>query len=98
MFLNLLVNAAQALAPERFDHNVITVATDVAADGRIRVEIRDTGLGMSNETRARLFEPFFTTKPVGAGTGLGLAISRRLVAALGGEILVHSQLGRGTTS
>lgn len=97
VFLNLLVNAAQALAPERFDHNVITVATDVAADGRIRVEIRDTGLGMSNETRARLFEPFFTTKPVGAGTGLGLAISRRLVAALGGEILVHSQLGRGTS-
>ena len=97
VFLNLLINAAQALSPERFDHNAITVATGVADDGRIRVEIRDTGLGMSSETQARLFEPFFTTKPVGAGIGLGLAISRRLVAALGGEIQVRSQLGEGTS-
>jgi signal transduction histidine kinase/CheY-like chemotaxis protein len=96
VFLNLLINAAQALSPERFDHNAITVATGVADDGRIRVEIRDTGLGMSSETQARLFEPFFTTKPVGAGIGLGLAISRRLVTALGGEIHVRSQLGQGT--
>jgi signal transduction histidine kinase/CheY-like chemotaxis protein len=96
VFLNLLVNAAQALAPERFDDNAITVATGLADDGRIRVEIRDTGLGMSSETQARLFEPFFTTKPVGAGIGLGLAISRRLVTALGGEIHVRSQLGQGT--
>jgi two-component system NtrC family sensor kinase len=97
VFLNLLVNAAQALAPERFDQNIITVATSVAADGRIRVEIRDTGLGMSPETQAHLFEPFFTTKPVGAGIGLGLAISRRLVAALGGEIRVDSRQGAGTS-
>lgn len=96
VFLNLLINAAQALSPERFDHNIITVATDLADDGRIRVEVRDTGLGMSSETLTRLFEPFFTTKPVGTGTGLGLAISRRLVAALGGEIRVHSELGKGT--
>lgn len=97
VFLNLLVNAAQAMSPERFDHNAITVATGVADDGRIRVEIRDTGQGMTPETQTRLFEPFFTTKPVGAGTGLGLAISRRLVTALGGEIRVDSRLGHGTT-
>ncbi|MBL9105675.1 MAG: response regulator [Myxococcales bacterium] len=97
VFLNLLVNAAQAMSPERFDTNVITVATGVADDGRIRVEIRDTGQGMSPATQARLFEPFFTTKPVGAGIGLGLAISRRLVTALGGEIHVDSRAGAGTS-
>lgn len=97
VFLNLLTNAVQALPPERFDHNVITVATGVADDGRIRVEIRDTGPGIERETQARMFEPFFTTKPVGVGLGLGLAISRRLVTALGGEILVHSTLGQGTS-
>jgi len=96
VFLNLLVNAAQAIPEGDAEHNEIRVVTSVDATGQVQVDIRDTGPGIPPEVLHRLFTPFFTTKAVNVGTGLGLSICQRIVTALGGEIRVESQLGRGT--
>jgi PAS domain S-box-containing protein len=97
VILNLLVNAAQAIDEGHIDTNEIRVATNTDAQGRVVIEIRDTGAGMPPEVLRRLFTPFFTTKPVGVGTGLGLSICHRIISSLGGEITVESTLGKGTT-
>ena len=97
VFLNLIVNAVQAMDEGHADKNVLTVATALDARGRIEVEIRDTGSGMTSEVLAHLFTPFYTTKPVGVGTGLGLSICNRIVQALGGEITVESEAGKVTS-
>ena len=69
-----------------------------ARPGRyVRVAVRDTGHGMSEDVLARAVEPFFSTKEVGQGTGLGLSVVRRLTADMNGSIRVESQPGRGTT-
>ncbi len=97
VFLNLIVNAVQAMEEGRADKNTITLSTAVDARGRIAVEVRDTGCGMSQEVLSHLFTPFYTTKPVGVGTGLGLSICNRIVQALGGEITVESEVGKGSS-
>jgi CheY-like chemotaxis protein len=97
VFLNLIVNASQAILEGRAPENEIRVTTDRAPDGRVRIGVTDTGHGVTPEVMSRLFTPFFTTKPVGVGTGLGLAICHQTVTALGGEILVESVVGVGTT-
>ncbi len=97
VLVNLLVNAAQAIEEGAADRNEITITTGVDPSGRALIEVKDTGSGMSPEVLSRIFDPFFTTKPVGSGTGLGLSISQSLVAGFGGELLVESQQGRGTT-
>lgn len=91
VFMNLIVNAAHAI-PERGE---ITLRTR-AEDGWIRVEVVDTGIGMTEDVRRRIFEPFFTTKPVGKGTGLGLSLSFSIVQKHGGRIEVESEVGAGT--
>ena len=96
VFVNLLVNAAQAIPEGAADANAIHVRTRTDGD-RVIVEVEDTGGGIPEEHLGRLFDPFFTTKPADQGTGLGLAICRETVASLGGEIAVDSQVGRGTT-
>jgi len=96
VFLNLLLNAAQAIAEGSPDHHEVHVSTRVD-DGFVVVEIRDTGEGIPDDVLPRLFEPFFTTKPVGAGSGLGLAVSHGIVVALGGRIDVTSAMGTGST-
>lgn len=96
VFLNLIVNAAQAIPAGAADTNQVRVAIRAAA-GRVVVEITDTGVGMEPDVVARIFDPFFTTKDVGHGTGLGLSISLSIVEELGGTIDVASTPGHGTT-
>jgi PAS domain S-box-containing protein len=96
VFLNLVINAAHAIAKGAYDSNEIAVR--IRSDGgNVVVEVCDTGCGIPPEDRARLFTPFFTTKPAGQGTGLGLSISKRIVCSFGGDIEVDSTPGHGTT-
>jgi signal transduction histidine kinase/CheY-like chemotaxis protein len=97
VFLNLLLNAAQAIAEGAADRNEIRVSTRTDRAGHAVIEVRDSGLGIPPEILARIFDPFFTTKPEGVGTGLGLWICKGILAGLGGEISVESQLGHGST-
>lgn len=92
VFLNLLVNAAQAID----ERGLITVRTGADGD-EVWVDIADTGCGIPPENLKRVFEPFFTTKPVGQGTGLGLSLSYGIVRKHGGTITVSSKPGLGTT-
>ncbi|NVB39730.1 PAS domain S-box protein [Pseudenhygromyxa sp. WMMC2535] len=97
VFLNLLVNAGQAIEPGRPRDNRVHVATRGLPDGRVEVEVSDTGCGIPQSKLGRIFDPFFTTKAAGEGTGIGLAISHNIVNAHGGELLVESKVGQGTT-
>jgi PAS domain S-box-containing protein len=96
VFLNLLVNAAQAIPDGAAQHHRIHVRTLNDPSGRVVVEVRDTGSGISKEDQSRLFDPFFTTKPVGVGTGLGLSICHNIVTGYSGEIAVESEPGKGS--
>ena len=96
VFLNLIINAAHAIAPGNYEANQITITTTTDSRGRVVIGIRDTGTGIPVEARQRLFTPFFTTKPVGVGTGLGLAISHRIITQFGGTISFETELGKGT--
>jgi len=97
LFLNLLLNAAQAVAGDPENEHFIRVVTRHDVDRTVTVEVTDSGPGIAPDAIDRVFEPFFTTKPAGQGTGLGLAIARRIVEDLGGSIGVESAMGRGTT-
>ena len=96
VFINLLVNAAQAMPEGDVERNVLRVTGRTDALGNAVVEIRDTGCGIPAENLDRIFEPFFTTKPIGEGTGLGLAICHGIVSSLGGTLSVQSEVGKGT--
>ncbi len=91
VFLNLLLNAADAVTPL----GEIRIRSDVA-QGDIRICVADNGAGITAEVLPRIFEPFFTTKEVGSGTGLGLTVSNDIVKAHGGRIDIDSGPGRGT--
>ena len=96
VFLNLLVNAAQAVPEGQADRHDIRVTTRTDEQGHAVVEISDTGTGIAPENLPRVFDPFFTTKG-NDGTGLGLAISHGTIKGLGGDITVSSVPGQGTT-
>jgi PAS domain S-box-containing protein len=96
VFLNLLVNAAQATPEGNAAAHLIVLRTCVTPGGEAKVEVEDSGCGMSPEVLARLFTPFFTTKAKGVGTGLGLSISKRIVTEMQGRIEVDSRVGRGS--
>ncbi|HJV23559.1 MAG TPA: ATP-binding protein [Holophagaceae bacterium] len=90
--MNLCVNAVDAM-PEG---GTLTLGTRNAPDGKVRLEVSDTGTGMSPEVLERALEPFFSTKPQGKGTGLGLAIVYGTVKAHHGTVELHSTPGVGT--
>jgi signal transduction histidine kinase len=96
VFLNLLVNAYQAIEPGAVDANLVRVTTRLAGS-EVVVAIQDTGCGIDPRVLPRIFDPFFTTKPVGIGTGLGLAISQRIAKSSGGRLEVESTPGAGST-
>lgn len=91
--MNLVLNAVQAMGPER---GTITLGT-VHQGAWVCIDVADTGAGIAPENIKKIFDPFFTTKPVGQGTGLGLSLSYGIVKKHGGEISVSSQVGVGTT-
>ncbi|WP_309895940.1 two-component regulator propeller domain-containing protein [Archangium sp.] len=97
VFLNLIVNAAQALPEGRGPHNEIRLTTGQDAQGLAFISVSDNGTGIPPEVLPRIFEPFFTTKEVGEGTGLGLSICHSIIQELGGDIRVRSEPGQGTT-
>ncbi|WP_233278118.1 PAS domain S-box protein [Myxococcus stipitatus] len=97
VFLNLVVNAAQAIPEGDPNNQHVTLWVRPGNDGGVAVDVSDTGSGMPSNVLARIFDPFFTTKAVGAGTGLGLSICHGIIRGLGGEITVRSEPGRGTT-
>lgn len=99
VFLNLLVNAAQAFDGQPSRGNTIWLAarTDGRGAGTAVVEVRDNGPGISEAALPHIFDAFFTTKPAGTGTGLGLSVCQRIVAELGGSLDVESSPGQGAT-
>ncbi|MCP4305017.1 MAG: PAS domain-containing protein [bacterium] len=94
--LNIVVNAAHAIADSDADRGQIKITTE-STDEAVVLTISDTGTGMTPEVRARIFERFYTTKEVGRGSGQGLAIAYDAVKSHGGTIEVESAPGAGTT-
>jgi signal transduction histidine kinase len=97
IFLNLLLNAAHALAGKSRDAAEITVTVGTDAQGRAIIDISDNGAGIQAADLPRLFDPFFTTRTPGEGLGLGLSVCHQIATSLGGRIEVESQVGEGST-
>ncbi len=93
VFLNLMVNAAQATGPG----DTIEVTTRSVGTDAIEITVHDTGCGIPEEHLSRIFLPFFSSKEEGKGTGLGLALARGIIQRLGGRISVTSEPGLSTT-
>ena len=98
VLMNLTVNASDAM-PHGGTLTIATAnpATPPGGVAELQLSVSDTGLGMSPEVQARAFEPFFTTKAAGRGTGLGLATVHGIVTQAGGEVVLRSTPGQGTT-
>jgi signal transduction histidine kinase len=92
VLINMITNATQAMP----DGGTIRI-TLVQSEDEIRMAIKDTGSGISEENLSRIFDPFFTTKPEGEGTGLGLSVSFGIISRHAGTIDVESELNQGTT-
>jgi two-component system NtrC family sensor kinase len=96
VFMNLFSNALYAIKQKNSeDENSLTVSTYISGENVI-VEIKDTGIGMTPEVKAKIFDPFFTTKDVGEGTGLGMSIVFKIIESHGAKIVVESEYGVGT--
>ncbi len=96
VFLNLLMNAMQAIEAAGRTSGRVGVSTRATDEGEIVVEIADDGCGIAPEARPKIFDPFFTTRAIGQGSGLGLSLAHGIVADHGGSIEVDSTVGAGT--
>ena len=93
VLMNLIMNAKHAIG----DRGTLSLSTGFNfSDHQVFVEIADTGYGIEKKNLARVFDPFFTTKPTGEGTGLGLSVSYGIIKNHGGDILVKSEVGKGS--
>ena len=97
VFVNVLVNAAQAVDGLHAESQVIRVSSSALSDSLVKIAVEDTGAGISEALLPQVFEPFSTSKRRGEGSGLGLAICKRIVQGFGGQIRVESAVGKGTT-
>ena len=110
VFLNIVMNAVDAMAanrsPGNSDGKRLSITTSLVpehrpqgsgTETRVHVDCTDNGPGIHAEDLSRIFDPFHTTKEPGKGTGLGLSVSLRMIADMGGDITVNSELGKGTT-
>ena len=92
VLLNLFINAIQAMK----DGGQLTVRG--YKEGQlVKVEVKDSGCGIAQENMSRIYDPFFTTKPTGEGTGLGLWLTYEIIRNYGGEIMVESEVGKGSS-
>lgn len=98
VLLNILINAAYGIKAKGTESRGLITISTYADDRFIYCSIADSGIGIPEEIRKKIFDPFFTTKPVGQGTGLGLSISYDIIVNKHqGEILLESELGKGST-
>ena len=91
--MNLVLNSYDAIE----QNGIIAITTANADGGRVRMEIRDNGAGISADDLKKIFDPFFTTKEVGTGTGLGLSVCMGIIESHGGTITVQSEQSIHTT-
>jgi signal transduction histidine kinase len=95
--MNIISNGIHAIKNKSEQREEEQIAVRTWQDGStVKVSIKDTGSGMTEETKQKIFEPFFTTKDVGEGTGLGLSIVFRIIESHQGNIDVLSNVGEGT--
>ncbi len=94
VLINLIMNAKHAMGKK----GILRISTElIKSDGQVALKIADTGHGIEKKNLVRIFDPFFTTKPTGEGTGLGLSVSYGIIKNHGGDIFVHSKVGKGST-
>jgi signal transduction histidine kinase len=95
VILNLIMNAAEAMSDASEQSRDLLIATAEDKPGGVRVEVRDSGPGLSRESLERLFDPFYTTKR--GGMGMGLSICRSIIEAHGGQVGATANVPRGAT-
>jgi len=91
-FLNLILNSTQAMS----HGGRLEIATSITGNGRVRVKVTDSGIGISGKHLSKIFDPFFTTKAPDEGTGLGLALVHSIIERSGGTIQVESRKPKGS--
>jgi PAS domain S-box-containing protein len=96
-FLNVLLNAAEAMPGNPAEHQLISIMTRDNLDGTVAVEITDNGAGIPPDVLPHVFEPFFTTRSRAVSSGLGLSIAHGIITGFGGTIDIQSAPGVGTT-
>ena len=98
VFMNILNNGIQAIKAKSIhnENETIKLSTRDIDNSQIEISIKDSGIGMSEETKHRIFEPFFTTKEVGEGTGLGMAIVFTIIQKHGGKIDILTKPNEGS--
>ena len=95
VLMNFAINSQHAM--EKAGGGTFRVTTQAVSDDMIEIRVADTGPGIPPEIQDKIFEPFFTTKRAGEGTGLGLAVSYGIIKEHGGDIILESEQGKGTT-